>query len=309
MQNSPLSHNSYIRKRDSNQVNLRDVALKSSGKAPSKHAQTSPASATRTQKNKTSSLTFAFRYVFTSALIFCATTVAMNFTAYSAIFYQHYLEFTGQTKNISLLEYSNDDQLNQKVAEHDQLQEIQTEQIKLSQKLNLPIFNADIIPPGTRIIIPRMGTNVPVKDVPDNNLFAQNWNGLESDIQKALLDGVVHYPGTPTPNQSGNVVFTGHSSYYPWNPGRYKDVFAVLHNVVLGDEIIVFHKQKKYAYQVTQIEKIYPEDVQVLGDAGDDRLTLITCTPIGTNIKRLVVTAKPLNQISSQATNTALLSN
>ena len=56
----------------------------------------------------------------------------------------------------------------------------------------------------------------------------------------------------------------------------------------------MFHKQKKYVYAVTQIEKIYPEDVEVLGDAGDDRLTLITCTPIGTNIKRLVVTAKPV---------------
>jgi len=218
----------------------------------------------------------------------------MNFNAYSAIFYQHYLEFTGQTKNISLLEYSDNQELNQKVSENDDLQKIQSEQLKQSQKVNLPLFNADIIPPGTRVILPRLGTNVPVKNVPDQNLFTQDWNGLEYDIQQALLDGVVHYPGTPKPNQSGNVVFTGHSSYYPWNPGRYKDVFAVLHNAVIGDEVIVFHKQKKYVYQVTQIEKIYPEDVEVLGDAGDDRLTLITCTPIGTNIKRLIVTAKPI---------------
>jgi len=295
----PLSHNSYIQKRKSKDLNLRDIQLAkstvSTGPNPSSIQSTPKLS--RKSKSTPSTLGFIIRYVLTSAFIFGASTFIMNYSAYSAIFYQHYLEFTGQTKNISLLEYSNDDQLNQKVAENDELKKIQAEQIKQSQKVNLPLFNADIIPPGTRIILPRLGTNVPVKNVSDKNLFTQDWNGLEKDIQEALLDGVVHYPGTPTPNQSGNVVFTGHSSYYPWNPGRYKDVFAVLHNVVLGDEIIVFHKQKKYVYQVTQLEKIYPEEVQVLGDAGDDRLTLITCTPIGTNIKRLIVTAKPIASI------------
>lgn len=299
MTKKPLSHNSYIQKRKSKDLNLRDIQLAkstvSTGPNPSSIQSTPKLS--RKSKSKPSTLGFIIRYVLTSAFIFGASTFIMNYSAYSAIFYQHYLEFTGQTKNISLLEYSNDDQLNQKVAENDELKKIQAEQIKQSQKVNLPLFNADIIPPGTRIILPRLGTNVPVKNVSDKNLFTQDWNGLENDIQEALLDGVVHYPGTPTPNQSGNVVFTGHSSYYPWNPGRYKDVFAVLHNVVLGDEIIVFHKQKKYVYQVTQLEKIYPEEVQVLGDAGDDRLTLITCTPIGTNIKRLIVTAKPIASI------------
>ena len=299
MTKKPLSHNSYIQKRKSKDLNLRDIQLAKStvSTSPNPSNTQSTPKLSRKSKSKPTTLEFIIRYVLTSAFIFGASTFIMNYSAYSAIFYQHYLEFTGQTKNISLLEYSNDDQLNQKVAENDELKKIQEEQIKQSQKVNLPLFNADIIPPGTRIILPRLGTNVPVKNVSDKNLFTQDWNGLEKDIQEALLDGVVHYPGTPTPNQSGNVVFTGHSSYYPWNPGRYKDVFAVLHNVVLGDEIIVFHKQKKYVYQVTQLEKIYPEEVQVLGDAGDDRLTLITCTPIGTNIKRLIVTAKPIASI------------
>ena len=283
MQNSKNTHNSYIKKRADKSINLRDINLKSQPKLfPSQKPNIK-------KKQAPSQIRYIVRYLITSGLIFVITTVFMNFNAYSAIFYQHYLDFTGQTKNISLLEYSSTESTQLKQTKQD----LESNQKLISNKLNLPIFNSDIIPPGFRVIIPRLGTNVPVQDVIDDNLFTQNWFGLEKDIQKALLDGVVHYPGTPTPNKSGNVVLTGHSSYYPWNPGRYKDVFAVLHNIVIGDEIIMFHKQKKYSYTVTQIDKVYPEDVKVLGDAGDDRITLITCTPIGTNIKRLIVTAKP----------------
>jgi len=283
VQNSNNTHNSYIKKRADKSVNLRNINLKSQPKLlPSQKPNIK-------KKQAPSQIKYIVRYLITSALIFVITTVFMNFNAYSAIFYQHYLDFTGQTKNISLLEYSSTESTQLEQTKQD----LESNQKLISNKLNLPIFNSDIIPPGFRVIIPRLGTNVPVQNVIEDNLFTQNWFGLEKDIQKALLDGVVHYPGTPTPNKSGNVVLTGHSSYYPWNPGRYKDVFAVLHNIVIGDEIIMFHKQKKYSYTVTQIDKVYPEDVKVLGDAGDDRITLITCTPIGTNIKRLIVTAKP----------------
>lgn len=287
MQNSKHTHNSYIKQRADKNINLRSVNLKNQPKLMGNQAQITK------KVSKPSKAKYVFRYILTSSLIFVITTIFMNFHAYSSILYQSYLDVTGQTKNLSLLEYSS--QAPDKLTERKQ--ELESNQKHISHKLNLPIFNSDIIPPGYRIIIPRLGTNVPIKPVTENNLFKQNWFGLEKDIQAALLDGVVHYPGTPTPNKSGNVVLTGHSSYYPWNPGRYKDVFAVLHNINIGDEIVMFHKQKKYSYTVTQIEKIYPEDVKVLGDAGDDRLTLITCTPIGTNIKRLIVTAKPSEAI------------
>ncbi|PIZ72935.1 hypothetical protein COY06_06040 [Candidatus Peregrinibacteria bacterium CG_4_10_14_0_2_um_filter_41_8] len=157
---------------------------------------------------------------------------------------------------------------------------------------SIPPFDMEITPPGTRIIIPRLNKNVPIVNVPEDNLVKKNWAALENDLQTALRNGVVHYPGTPWPGQSGNVVVTGHSSYYPWDPGRFKDVFAVLHNVKIGDEIIVFHNQQKYRYQVTESSVVLPQQVQVLADTGDNRITLLTCTPIGTNLKRLIVTAK-----------------
>ena len=47
--------------------------------------------------------------------------------------------------------------------------------------------------------------------------------------------------------------------------------------------------QKKYLYEVYDKQIILPNQVDILTQGGDDRLTLITCTPIGTNLKRLVL--------------------
>jgi sortase A len=105
---------------------------------------------------------------------------------------------------------------------------------------------------------------------------------------------VVHYPGTAEPGQNGNVVITGHSSYFVWDPGGFKDVFALLHEVNIGDKIIVYHQQIPYSYQVYDKKVVMPDQVDVLTQAGENRLTLITCTPVGTNLKRLVVFAKPV---------------
>ncbi len=214
-----------------------------------------------------------------AALIFGVTLVILNFDAFYSVWEFRVREFLN-LESQNPLESLASDQLNPVIVS--------------SPTLKIPDLQAEIIPPGNRIILPRLGKNVPVIEVPEEKLRLRDWQGLESDIQKALQYGVVHYPGTPDPNQSGNFVLTGHSSYFPWDPGRFKDVFAVLHNVVVGDEILIYHKMKKYRYIVEQSFVIQPDQISVLGDSGDNRLTLITCTPLGTNLKRLIVVAKPV---------------
>lgn len=156
----------------------------------------------------------------------------------------------------------------------------------------IPPLNIEVYPADMRIIIPRINQNVPVVGVKNENLVARDWDKLEADIQKALRNGVIHYPGTALPGEGNNVVVTGHSSYYVWDPGRFKDVFALLHDVRMGDRIVVYFNQKKFVYEVDKIKVVLPKDVDVLGSAPREQLTLITCTPIGTNLKRLIVTAK-----------------
>lgn len=174
-----------------------------------------------------------------------------------------------------------------------------------SQQFSIPSLDLAVGPSDNRILIPRINQNLPVVRVSSQNLIKRDWQALETDIQSALKDGVVHYPGTSLPGQKGNVVITGHSSYFPWDPGRFKDVFALLHEVVEGDQIVLYHDQEKFTYQVEAIKVVLPEDIEVLKQTPDDRLTLITCTPVGTNLKRLIVVAKP---IQDKAVNsTALL--
>ncbi|MDD3861914.1 MAG: hypothetical protein PHP74_03450, partial [Candidatus Gracilibacteria bacterium] len=99
------------------------------------------------------------------------------------------------------------------------------------QKNQIPDLNMEIVPIDTRLIIPRINQNIPIVGVSSKNLIEKNWNALEKDMQEALKDGVIHYPGTSYPGQKGNVVITGHSSYFPWDSGRFKDVFALLHQL------------------------------------------------------------------------------
>lgn len=161
-------------------------------------------------------------------------------------------------------------------------------------KKQVPDLSLSIAPPDERIIVPRISQNVPIIQIPTDKLIQRDWSGLENQIQEALRHGVVHFPGTAQPGDKGNVVITGHSSYFPWDPGRFKDVFALLHQVEVGDKVIVYNNQQKYEYQIYEKKVIKPSQVEVLTQEGEDRLTLITCTPVGTDLNRLVLLAKPV---------------
>lgn len=165
------------------------------------------------------------------------------------------------------------------------------------QKKQIPALNVEIAPSDNRIIIPRIDQNIPIVRVSSEALVKRDWGALEKDMQEALKNGVVHYPGTSLPGQTGNIAITGHSSYFPWDPGRFKDVFALLHEVVEGDNIVIYWDQHKYVYEVTSIKIVLPDDISVLKQTPEDKLTLITCTPVGTNLKRLIVEAKPIKNL------------
>ncbi len=135
----------------------------------------------------------------------------------------------------------------------------------------------------TRLLIPKINVEVPVISISDNN---------EETIQKGLEQGVVHYPGTAGPGEGGNYFILGHSSDYLWRPGEYKDVFALLNKLKQGDLVKVEDQSKEYIYEVTEKVIVSPEQVDVLRATPDATLSLMTCWPIGTPLKRLIVKAK-----------------
>jgi LPXTG-site transpeptidase (sortase) family protein len=145
-------------------------------------------------------------------------------------------------------------------------------------------------PPDDRLIIPKIALNVPIVHATDAALRRGDFQTFERDIQDTLRFGVVHYPGTAEPGELGNVFLTGHSSNYPWIRSKYNAVFALLPELEVGDEYFLASEGRLHRYRVTEIFEVSPRDVSVLEQPLDRRIsTLMTCTPIGTTLRRLNV--------------------
>lgn len=139
------------------------------------------------------------------------------------------------------------------------------------------------------IVIPKINANA--KILP--NVDAANYD----EYMAALRKGVAHAAGTVFPGMNGNVYLFAHSTDYFWNVGRYNAVFYLLKELEVGDEVNIFFGGRRFIYTITEKKITNPEDVGDLVNSigGEPRLTLQTCWPPGTAIKRLIVTAKPKN--------------
>lgn len=160
-------------------------------------------------------------------------------------------------------------------------------------------FLPPIGPPENRLLIPSLGLNVPIVIPPNDALLQEDWERLEHDIQTALEHGTVHYPGTARPGQAGNFFVTGHSSYYPWAQGAFKSVFARLPALKTGDEFWIYYGGDRHRYVIQEKREVKPTDVNVLDQPLDRRMaTLMTCVPVGTTLRRLVLTAQELDPLT-----------
>lgn len=146
------------------------------------------------------------------------------------------------------------------------------------------------VSPEPRLIIPKINVDVPVLYDVGNDYNSQ---------MAAMEKGVAHFaiPGASShPGQVGNTVISGHSSNDLLDGGEYKFIFAQLEKLQVGDSIYANYQGKRYTYTITQKEIVLPNEVNKLTYATNEPvLTLITCTPLGTALKRLLVTAKQVS--------------
>lgn len=126
----------------------------------------------------------------------------------------------------------------------------------------------------------------------------------EQNFQELLKSGTVHYPTTAEPGNYGNTVIFGHSSGRWWAPGDYKFVFTKLDKLETGDKIFIDYSNKRYLYEVTNQRIILPTDLSVLSQETDHQLTLLTCYPVGSNAKRLVISAKQISPAPAEKQTT-----
>lgn len=140
-----------------------------------------------------------------------------------------------------------------------------------------------------KVIIPKINVEIPVD-------YSQTTTD-EATLQKALDNGVIHYPTTVKPGEAGNAAFFGHSSNNILNPGKYKFAFVLLHKLVEGDTFYLTRDGKAYAYEVISRRVVEPTEIGVLGSVPNETATatLITCDPPGTSLKRLVVVGRQVS--------------
>jgi sortase A len=122
----------------------------------------------------------------------------------------------------------------------------------------------------TRVSIPKINLDVIV---------------VEGTNHKALRLGPGHLTNTPIPGASGNSVISAHRDTF----------FRHIYELAKGDEIQVRREGHTYTFQVIGKKIVDPDDVSVVKNTADSRLTLITCYPtyyIGPAPKRLIVFAR-----------------
>lgn len=118
-------------------------------------------------------------------------------------------------------------------------------------------------------------------------------NAVVRDDHTDLKESLIHYPGTAQPGDLGNGVIFGHSVLPQFfNPKNYLTIFSTLHTLDVGDDLTLQSGPATYTYRITSMYVTTPEDLTPLAQSyGSRTLTLITCTPPGTYLKRLIIKA------------------
>jgi LPXTG-site transpeptidase (sortase) family protein len=230
------------------------------------------------------------RFTVVTGMIFAVSFFFINFTAYKQIL-TNVLDPEAQAHAEKVLETATG--TGEQKTDSSQLLPVLPD--KKETRKTFAWIDFPVAPTDNRIIIPKLGQSIPIVDMTTEHIEGENWAELEKQIQGGLQKGVVHYPGTAKPGQFGNVFITGHSSYYPWDPGKFKDVFALLGKLQPGDEFVVYYDQIRYEYRVYDRLEVQPNNVDVLEQPRDRKIiTLMTCTPVGTALRRLIIKAEQI---------------
>src|SRR3989344_544439 len=138
--------------------------------------------------------------------------------------------------------------------------------------------------PEFSVVIPKIGANAKILanvDAADEKVYLD-----------ALNKGVAHAVGTKFPGESGHIFLFAHSTDYFWNVGTYNAIFYLLNKLTKGDEVDLFYQGQRYVYKVVDSVIADPAQVQYLTrKSNKEFLTLQTCWPPGTTLKRLLVFA------------------
>ena len=116
----------------------------------------------------------------------------------------------------------------------------------------------------------------------------------EEDYNPILSGNIAHFKGTSLPGHPGKTFLYGHSwrGLFSGNSRTFSTgIFTDIDKLNLGDEFSIEYKGTVFKYSVIMIKEVDRDDFSVI--IGDDKktATLMTCTPPGIGVKRLIVDA------------------
>lgn len=142
------------------------------------------------------------------------------------------------------------------------------------------------------IVIPEINANAPI--FPNVNPYD------EKEFSSVLKKGVAHAKGTSFPGNGKNIYLFAHSTDAFFNVGRYNAVFYLIGKLENGDEIDIYYREGLFKYKVFEKKIVSPEAVNYLEIGNEEILTLQTCYPPGTTLKRLIVRASLLETLNTK---------
>ena len=151
----------------------------------------------------------------------------------------------------------------------------------------------------SRLVIATISLDIPVQAVGTRTLRR---GGATTLIWDDVADAGAFHNTSAYPGQGGNTVINGHRDILG-------GVFLHLDRVQVGDEVVVYVGDTAYPYTVIEIV-VVPEtfasaqqradNLKYIGATEQERLTLVTCTPVGLATHRLLVIAEPPASVAGE---------
>jgi len=162
-------------------------------------------------------------------------------------------------------------------------QEATAEPIEILEEKNTETF--EYSEKENSVEIPILGISAPLIIVAEDS--------DSEEIHQALDRGVVHFPSSVLPGETGQTEILGHSAPPGWPKIKYDWVFSGLNDLKEGDEVFVYFNHKKYPYSV--IGKAFLErGEEISSDLTNNNnvVVLISCWPPGKDLRRIAVEAE-----------------
>ncbi|MBD3758189.1 MAG: class C sortase [Microbacterium sp.] len=136
------------------------------------------------------------------------------------------------------------------------------------------LLHADDLGLMARLKIPAINVDLPI------------YHGTSDDV---LEHGVGHLEGTALPvgGESTHAVLTGHRGLAT------SELFTHLDLLTMGDTFTIEVFGEVLTYRIIDTRIVAPDDTETLRpQRGNDLVTLVTCTPLGINSHRILVTGE-----------------